>query len=63
MRSRWLAGWGSVVGWPVLAGSPRPGDEGSSWLHVSAGLGTSPYARIRVACRPEATLLTLLPPD
>ena len=39
----------------------RPGDEGSSWLHVSAGLGTSPYARIRVACRPEATLLTLTP--
>lgn len=32
----------------------------SSWLHVSAGLGTSPYARIRVACRPEATLLTLV---
>ncbi len=40
---------------------PEPGDPGSSWLHVSAGLGTSPYARIRVACRPEATLLTLLP--
>lgn len=39
----------------------RPGDEGSAWLHVSAGLGTSPYARIRVACRPEATLLTLVP--
>ncbi|MFC4783271.1 metallophosphoesterase [Nocardioides sp. MAHUQ-72] len=37
----------------------RDGDPGSSWLHVSAGLGTSPYARIRVACRPEATLLTL----
>jgi predicted MPP superfamily phosphohydrolase len=37
----------------------RPGDPGSAWLHVSAGLGTSPYARIRVACRPEATLLTL----
>lgn len=36
-----------------------PGDAGSSWLHVSAGLGTNPYARIRVACRPEATLLTL----
>ena len=31
-----------------------------SWLHVSAGLGTSPYARIRVACRPEATLLTFI---
>jgi uncharacterized protein len=38
-----------------------PGDAGSAWLHVSAGLGTSPYARIRVACRPEATLLTLTP--
>jgi uncharacterized protein len=30
-----------------------------AWLHVSAGLGTSPYAPIRFACRPEATLLTL----
>ena len=38
-----------------------PGDPGSSWLHVSAGLGTSPYARIRFACRPEATLMTLTP--
>lgn len=36
-----------------------PGDPGSAWLHVSAGLGTNPYARIRFACRPEATLLTL----
>lgn len=44
------------------AGS-RPGDPGSAWLHVSAGLGTSPYAPIRVACRPEATLLTLTPAD
>jgi len=32
-----------------------------SWLHVSAGLGTSPYAPVRFACPPEATLLTLLP--
>ncbi|WP_246355050.1 hypothetical protein [Nocardioides ungokensis] len=39
----------------------RPGDPGSSWLHVSAGLGTSPYTRVRVACRPEATLMTLTP--
>lgn len=38
-----------------------PGDPGSSWLHVSAGLGTSPYVRVRVSCRPEATLITLLP--
>jgi len=34
--------------------------EGSV-LHVSAGLGTSPYAPIRFACPPEATLLTLVP--
>jgi predicted MPP superfamily phosphohydrolase len=39
----------------------RPGDPGSSWLHVSAGAGTSPYAPVRLCCRPEATLLTLLP--
>ena len=32
---------------------------GSAWLHVSAGLGTSPYAPVRFACRPEATLLTV----
>jgi len=39
----------------------RPGDPDSSWLHVSAGLGTSPYAQIRLCCRPEATLVTLTP--
>ncbi len=39
----------------------RPGDPGSAWLHVSAGLGTSPYVPLRVACRPEATLVTLTP--
>ena len=38
-----------------------PGDDGSSWLHVSAGLGTNPYVRFRVACRPEATLMTFVP--
>jgi predicted MPP superfamily phosphohydrolase len=31
-----------------------------AWLHVSAGLGTSPYAPVRFCCRPEATLLTLV---
>jgi len=30
------------------------------WLHVSAGLGTSPFAPVRLACRPEATVLTLV---
>jgi predicted MPP superfamily phosphohydrolase len=38
----------------------RTGDR-QSYLHVSAGLGTSPYSPIRFACRPEATLLTLVP--
>ena len=39
----------------------KPGDPGSSWLHVSAGLGTNPYLRLRVACRPEATMISLVP--
>jgi predicted MPP superfamily phosphohydrolase len=40
---------------PAAGGADRP------WLHVSAGLGTSPYAPVRMFCRPEATLLTLVP--
>ncbi|MEU4156001.1 metallophosphoesterase [Actinoplanes sp. NPDC026670] len=36
-----------------------PGSD--AWLHVSAGLGTHPTAPIRFACRPEASLLTLIP--
>jgi uncharacterized protein len=32
----------------------------STVLHVSAGLGTSPYTPVRFACPPEATLLTLV---
>ena len=30
-----------------------------SWLHVSAGLGTSPYAKVRIATRPEVSILTI----
>jgi predicted MPP superfamily phosphohydrolase len=37
------------------------GASGAAWLHVSAGVGTSPYTPVRFACPPEATLLTLLP--
>ncbi len=40
--------------WP--GGTLGPHD---AWLHVSAGAGTSPYAPVRFACRPEATVLTL----
>jgi len=46
-------------GWP----GPRPdefGGHASSWLHVSNGAGTSPYTPFRLACRPSATLLTLV---
>ncbi|MDR0284775.1 MAG: metallophosphoesterase [Propionibacteriaceae bacterium] len=32
----------------------------TTFVHVSAGLGTSPYAPYRFACPPEATLLTLV---
>ena len=41
---------------PDAAGASR-----QAWLHVSAGLGTSPWAPARFYCRPEATLLTLVP--
>jgi uncharacterized protein len=40
---------------------PGTGADSEPWLHVSAGLGTSPYAPVRFCCRPEATLLTLVP--
>jgi uncharacterized protein len=38
-----------------------PANGKTSWLHVSGGLGTSPWAPARFACRPEASLLTLVP--
>jgi len=37
------------------------GPRQRAYLHVSAGLGTSPYAPVSLACRPEATVLTLVP--
>jgi predicted MPP superfamily phosphohydrolase len=46
---RWLHRWAE----------PTPAHPAGTWLHVSAGLGTSPYAPVRFACPPEATLLTL----
>lgn len=42
-----------------LALDPATGGSYSSLLNVSAGLGTSPFAPVRFACRPEATLLTI----
>jgi predicted MPP superfamily phosphohydrolase len=54
-RAKGVSRW-----WPGAGASPSaaaPG--GAAWMHVSAGLGTSPYAPVRFACRPEASILTL----
>jgi predicted MPP superfamily phosphohydrolase len=48
-KARWLHRWTQPT-------AERPN---GTWLHISAGLGTSPYAPVRFACPPEATLLTL----
>jgi predicted MPP superfamily phosphohydrolase len=56
-RAKGLSRW-----WPGAGSTPSSrAPHDAAWLHVSAGLGTSPYAPVRFACRPEATLLTLLP--
>jgi len=54
-RAKGISRW-----WPGADATPSseaPAD--AAWLEISAGLGTSPYAPVRFACRPEATLLTL----
>jgi predicted MPP superfamily phosphohydrolase len=59
-----LPGYGALV---TNCGIDRSRARGvSRWgahmhLHVSAGLGTSPFAPVRFACPPEASLLTLVP--
>ncbi len=59
-----VPGYGALV---TNCGLDRSRARGASrwgarmWLHVSAGLGTSPYAPVRFACPPEASLVTLVP--
>lgn len=59
-----MPGYGAIV---TNCGIDRSRARGASrwgahtWLHVSAGLGTSPYTPVRFACPPEASLLTLVP--
>lgn len=62
-----LPGYGALV---ANCDIPLGQSRGLSWWHrggehvplnVSAGCGHSIYAPVRFACRPEATLLTLLP--
>jgi len=59
-----LPGYGAIVTNCALDRSRARGASrwgAHMWLHVSAGLGTSPYAPVRFACPPEASLLTLVP--
>ncbi|GDY30706.1 metallophosphoesterase [Gandjariella thermophila] len=59
-----LPGYGAIVTNCELDRSRARGASrwgAHMWLHVSAGLGTSPYAPVRFACPPEASLLTLVP--
>jgi predicted MPP superfamily phosphohydrolase len=54
-RAKGVSRW-----WPGAGSTPSSqAPDGAAWLEVSAGLGTSPYAPVRFACRPEATLLTM----
>ena len=56
-RAKGVSRW-----WPGAGSTPSSqAPDGAAWMHVSAGLGTSPWAPMRFACRPEATLLTLTP--
>lgn len=55
-RAKGLSRW-----WPGADNAPSSmAPAEAAWLEVSAGLGASPYAPFRLACRPEATLLTLV---
>lgn len=40
-----------------------PTGSSSTWLHVSAGLGTSPFAPVRIATRPEVSILNIYPAE
>ena len=62
-----IPGFGAIItncdiSRPYAKGLKRWQAPGSTaWLHVSAGLGTSPYAKVRIATRPEASLLHVYP--
>lgn len=47
--------------WPGAGSTPsEQAPQDAAWLHVSAGLGGSPYTPFRFCCRPEATLVNLV---
>ncbi len=49
-----------VSRWPADREQTEDGAPPPAWMNVSAGLGTSPFTAVRFACRPEASLLTLV---
>lgn len=56
-RAKGVSRW-----WPgALGHSDADAPNDAAWLEVSAGLGHNKYNPVRFACRPEATLLTLVP--
>lgn len=58
-RAKGLSRW-----WPGASGQPdHAAPQDASWLHISAGLGASRFAPVRFACRPEASLITLVADD
>lgn len=65
-RAKGVSRWWPGAGYAGRGGRSAPSSaapDDAAYLHVSAGLGTSPFAPVRFACRPEATLLTLLARD
>ncbi|NHN56823.1 metallophosphoesterase [Calidifontibacter sp. DB0510] len=55
-RAKGLSRW-----WPGADNAPSAAaPDGAGWLNVSAGLGHNKYTPVRFACRPEASLLTLV---
>ncbi len=58
-----VPGWGALVTNCDLPPRHARGLSrvGHAVLHVSAGVGTSPFTPVRFACPPEASLLTLRP--
>lgn len=63
-QAKGVSRWAAPDAESPADGSPSDGStRGSAWMHVSAGMGTSPFTAVRFACRPEASLLTLVAPE
>lgn len=70
-----VPGWGALVtncdldpryakglfAWSAPVAGVEQAEPLRSWVNVSAGVGTSPFTPVRLACPPEVTLLRLIP--